>query len=138
MQSGVVVAVDGHLGLFVLNGLLAASDGIDVVPGDWDVDFTAVTDWDTVGADGVRTDQHPEQKVEHPHQARDTDDQQRDPDVGPSRPTQPLLEPVEDQFQSVVELVGVGEVFAHNLLGEPLCKVRVSLCKYPQGAGKPL
>jgi hypothetical protein len=45
------------------------------------------------------------------------------------RPTQPLLEPVEDQSQSVVELVGVGIVFAHNLLGEHLRQVRVSLGK---------
>jgi hypothetical protein len=43
------------------------------------------------------------------------------------RPAQPLLESVEDQFQSVVEFVGVGIVFAHNLLGEHLRQIRVSL-----------
>jgi hypothetical protein len=36
------------------------------------------------------------------------------------RPAQPLLEPVEDQFKSVVELVGVGEVLPYDLLGEHL------------------
>ena len=41
------------------------------------------------------------------------------------RPAQPLLEPVENQFKSVVELVGVAEGLLNDLLGEHLRQARV-------------